>query len=733
MVAAIQLANYSGSSASVSCDPVSLDRPNSIVEVALPPPTNLGSFRRKNSMNDAWIGKIIGGCRLECLIGKGGMGAVYLAHQLHLDRKVAMKILSPARLGSCTEQQNTIKRFQREARLAARLQHANAVQIYDFGEDNNVYYIVMQYIRGITLEQLLQKSGPLAVAQCLHVIKEVARALQAAHEQGIIHRDIKPANIMIRRDKTIVVTDFGLAKAAHILSTISVVGGCIGTLGYMPPEQTTGEKDVDHRADIYSLGATSFYLLTGHCPFEGNNAMAVIYKQALAQPPDIQQFRQDIAESVIAIIQRMMAHDPNQRWQSASELLTAVTEVEATGLSQEIKTMPNQAPMPGRRKKHRTVTQLLAPPLLPGEQQLANRVSNFLGIRENNHCQKKDCPQEWAPAQIIDKKALIFHREIWCRECLWQELPHKMAGGRIGKLESGHLGDYWLSIKAVDEFLPGEPVRILYRFPLQRSKKNWNIMLQRIKRGFSLIRKIHSNNLIRVGSYTECPEHGIAYVPLEYVSGVTLDRLSIHIAENGQKLELAEIIALLRKLAQAMSVLHRANIVHRNITPRGIYLSLNGGVRLGNFSMAKPFAGREDLSLGASNIFEAIEALQENGADPHSQEVGEITTNFNSVIGTVAYMSPEQTISSIQIDQRSDIWSWGIVAYELLAGRRPFPENNIWDTVQAIRDGDTPDFDVAIPQVLQNIISRALTRDVEQRCQSANEIVRALDLAKLKR
>ena len=680
-------------------------------------------------MSDTWIGKIIGGCRLECLIGKGGMGVVYMAHQLHLDRKVAIKILSPARLSSCAEQQNVIKRFQREARLAARLQQDNAVQIYDFGEDNDIYYIIMQYIRGMTLEQLLQKNGPLSVEQCLHVIKEVAKALEAAHGQGIIHRDIKPANIMIRRDKTIVVADFGLAKVTHLLSTISIVGACLGTLGYMPPEQTTGDQEIDHRSDIYSLGATCFHLLTGRRPFEGDSAVAIIYKQAMAKPPDIRQFRNDVDEPVIAIIQRMMAHDPNDRWQSASELLAAVAEVEAGGGSKEIKTVvKSNARSHGRRKKHRTVTQLLAPPLLPGEQRLASRVSDFWGLKENNHCQRQGCSQEWTQAQIADKKALIFRRRIWCAECLWQQFSHNMAGGRIGKLESGHLGDYWLSIKAVDEFVPGEPMRILYRFPLRRPKKNWEVMLQRIQRGFGLIHNIHSNNLIRVGRYTECPEHGIAYVPLEYVAGVTLDHLSLHLEHNIQKLTLSEVIALLRKLAQAMSVLHRANIVHRNITPRGIYLSLNGGVRLGNFSMAKSFTGREDLSLGASNFFEAIEDWQQNSADDTSQDAGEITTNLNSVIGTLAYMSPEQTISSLQVDQRSDIWSWGVVAYELSTGRRPFPEDNAWNTVQAIRDGDIPDIGLSIPSFLQNIISRALTRDVEKRCQNANEIVRALDL-----
>ena len=163
-------------------------------------------------MNDPRIGKTIGGCRIESLIGKGGMGAVYLAHQLHLDRKVAVKLLLSSLLGNEKETKDAlVKRFRQEAFFAAKLQHPNAVQIYDFGEQEDTYYIVMQYIDGKNLEELLKERGALSIEDCLYIVKEVARALKAAHELGIVHRDIKPANIMMRRDRSIVVTEIGRA------------------------------------------------------------------------------------------------------------------------------------------------------------------------------------------------------------------------------------------------------------------------------------------------------------------------------------------------------------------------------------------------------------------------------------------------------------------------------------------------------------------------------------------
>lgn len=348
-------------------------------------------------MSDPWIGKMIGGCKIEHLIGRGGMGAIYLAHQLHLDRKVAVKLLLYDKLINQETKDAQIKRFQREARLAGQLQHPNAVQIYDFGYENDMYYIVMQYIDGVDVKRKLEEEGPLKLSDTLHIFKSVLKALNSAHAKGIIHRDIKPANIMIKSDESVVITDFGLAKRpVKIEKNLSDTGAFIGTLGYMSPEQAKGEQVLDHRSDIYSLGATIFHMLTGECPFSGKNPVEVIYKHVTTPAPKIQDFRSDIPLIFSRIVEKMMKLSVEERFQSCQEL-------QDTLLNLEKKSIFGIAPKK-MRKRERPRTQLIVAQVLSGEQQLGNRVKKHFGMKNINLCASKTCTKEWSLSQVSQKK-----------------------------------------------------------------------------------------------------------------------------------------------------------------------------------------------------------------------------------------------------------------------------------------------------------------------------------------
>ncbi|NUM33504.1 MAG: protein kinase [Candidatus Brocadiae bacterium] len=674
-------------------------------------------------MNDPWVGKIIGGCRLERLIGKGGMGAVYLAHQIHLDREIAIKLLLLNKFVGA-DSLNIIKRFQREGLLAAQLNHPNAVQIYDAGEENNVYYIIMQYIEGENLDRIVRQQGVFSVPDCLHVIQEVSKVLMIAHQKGIIHRDIKPANLLMRKDKSVLVTDFGLAKPLN-LEALSLPGDFIGTLGYMSPEQARGEQNINPQTDIYSLGATAFYLLTQRCPFEGKNPIEVIYKHTHLSGISIFDVCKDIPLTFGKLITKMMEPKRENRFASVEELLKAISVLEKQNLNTRpvLPTLGNASVTKGR-----VATQILSRIVLPGEEQLADYILKALHIEKIHRCNAMSCTQEWTKEQIINKEAIFFDNKVYCAECLWKIFIHSMAGRKIGFICKETFGDFWLGIKGTEEFIPGSPILYLHRFPLKREKKGWENMLKRIERGFNLASKIHSPALFRVAKYTESAEHNIAYVPIEYIPGLKLSYLIDLQKQEQKELSLAAKLALLRKLAHSLSVLHKNNVVHRNLTPSSIHIGFSGGVRIGNFSMAKSFEskeGTENYSIGFKDYYEDL-AEEEKKIAPKDV----ITTNIHSVLGTLSYMAPEQTLGAYNVDGSSDIWSWGVVAFELLEGKKLFPLSGLIETAENIRKAELPKIEKNIPLSLQKIIFKTLEKKKENR-PSASSLMQELDLVKL--
>lgn len=276
----------------------------------------------------ALTGQKVGTCRLERLIGQGGMGAVYLAHQERLERRVAVKIL---RVQAATDPETVRKfqlRFQREANLIARLDHVNIIPIYEYGEQEGLCYLVMPYLTGGSLRDLLQKRGTIAPDQALIYLEQAARALDYAHEQGIIHRDLKPANFLLHADGRLVLADFGIARILasdaqdNAGATLTSTGILLGTPEYMAPEMVRGET-LDGRADIYELGIVLYQMLSGSVPFKGNTPLFVAAMHLQQPLPSLHASNPALPAAIDSILATATAKSPAERFQTAGALAQA--------------------------------------------------------------------------------------------------------------------------------------------------------------------------------------------------------------------------------------------------------------------------------------------------------------------------------------------------------------------------------------------------------------------------
>lgn len=263
--------------------------------------------------------KALGQYELKKKLGQGGMGAVYLAVDTSLKRSVALKILPREKAAN----PQLVKRFKAEAQNASQLTHDNIVAVYGAGEADGYLYIALEYVDGIDVHDLVQRRGVLPVKRSIDIIKQVGRALQHAFEQGIVHRDIKPANLLIRRDGIVKLADMGLARAVDetLETSITRAGTTVGTVDYMSPEQARNSKSADVRSDIYSLGCTWYHMLTGSPPYSEGSLVNKLNAHAKQPPPDPRDKNPAVPEGVVAVMQRMLAKGPDERYQTPLELI----------------------------------------------------------------------------------------------------------------------------------------------------------------------------------------------------------------------------------------------------------------------------------------------------------------------------------------------------------------------------------------------------------------------------
>src|SRR3954465_6068497 len=271
---------------------------------------------------DPRLGSEIAGYRIEERIGRGGMGVVYRAQHMNLQRRAAIKIIAP----EFADTKGFRSRFIREARIAAALQHPNIVTVYDAGQSGQTLYIAMQFIRGSDLAAILNEEGRLRPYRAIDVCRQVASALDAAHGMALIHRDVKPGNVLIEGRRAYL-TDFGLTKrSGGSKSGLTQAGELLGTIHYVAPEQIEA-GDVDARTDVYSLACLLFHCLTGHVPFERDTDVAVIYAHLSETPPKLTDVRPELPAGLDAVIAKGLDKSPDRRFQSCSDLMSAARVV----------------------------------------------------------------------------------------------------------------------------------------------------------------------------------------------------------------------------------------------------------------------------------------------------------------------------------------------------------------------------------------------------------------------
>jgi serine/threonine protein kinase len=278
-------------------------------------------FQAEQLLLGKWRGFTIGKYKVLERLGSGGMGHVYLCEHLQMRRRVAVKVLPTSQ----AHNPSALGRFYREARASGVLDHPNLVKAHDIDQDGGLHFLVMDYVDGASLQNIVSRFGPMPIIRAAHCIRQAAEGLQHAYESGLLHRDVKPANIMLDRTGTIRVLDLGLARFyqddTDLLTLKYDDRNVLGTADFVSPEQALNSHDVDIRTDIYSLGATFYFLLVGHPPFPtGKIAQKLIWHQ-VRQPTPIRQIRPEIPVGLATIIEKMMAKDPAHRQQTPAEVV----------------------------------------------------------------------------------------------------------------------------------------------------------------------------------------------------------------------------------------------------------------------------------------------------------------------------------------------------------------------------------------------------------------------------
>jgi serine/threonine-protein kinase len=301
--------------------------------------------------------RLNGRYRIEDRIGSGGMSTVYRAFDETLERQVAIKIMH----SEISSDDAALERFRREARTVAQLSHPHVVMVIDAGEDEGHPYIVFEHVRGETLKDRIRREGPLPVAEAIAYAIEIGRALQAAHERGLVHRDVKPQNVLLDEEGRAKVTDFGIALGLES-NQLTAAGKVIGTTDYVSPEQAMGDE-VSGQSDVYSLGIVLYEMLVGEVPFSGESHVSVAMKHVREGLPDVQRRRPEVSAALAAVLERATAKDKAARHPSMEALVRDLEEVltyesaRSGGATGEATTILSQLPagIAGRRSRRRTI------------------------------------------------------------------------------------------------------------------------------------------------------------------------------------------------------------------------------------------------------------------------------------------------------------------------------------------------------------------------------------------
>ena len=375
---------------------------------------------------DPRIGSVIAGHRIERLVGRGGMGVVYAAVDVALDRTVALKLIAP----ELAAEPGFRGRFMAESRIAASLDHPNVVPIFRAGEDDGVLFLAMRFVSGDDLRTIVDRDGPLSPERAAIVVTQVAAALAAAHARGLVHRDVKPANILVTGDDHCYLTDFGLVKDLAATAGVTRTGEVLGTLDYVAPERIQG-GETGPWTDVYALGCVLFFALTGSVVFPLEAPERKLWAHVSAPPPSPAALRPDIPPALDEVVARALAKDPGERYESAPALATAVRE--AASASGE----PPAATSSGRPADGRLAALTRA---FDGPPDDVDRLARAAARAAASARRVQDAVDEQPPEQIERRLAEVRGQHVPGKVQLVSDLAQQLAGQRRlrARLEAFH-------------------------------------------------------------------------------------------------------------------------------------------------------------------------------------------------------------------------------------------------------------------------------------------------------
>lgn len=689
--------------------------------------------------------------RLEALLGRGGMARVYRGFDVRLKRWTALKVIdAPFRTDP-----DYIARFEREAQAIAQLKHPHIVGVYRYGEANGLLYIAMEYIEGASLEAVLatyrQDQQVMPPAEASQMLRPICLALDYAHSQGVIHRDVKPSNIMLNSHGQPILTDFGLA-----LLDYQTRGEIFGTPHYIAPEQVVSSAGAVPQSDLYSLGVILYEIFTGQLPFEATHPYDIAMLHLTEPPPPPRQLKPDLNPELEAVLLRALAKEPAARYSSGAALADALDQalqiktfevLKTSKVSPNLKISSEQAIMKVESQAEISGDEALVTPneaavslhpqakqgqvittryILKNIRALLTELTAALSETELRQLyfdlpEFKPVHQQLARSQgkieIIDRLleyaeqtlqlddllalARENNRALYEKHQPYYEIitaaRRDLVGRNLGKyhlverLGQGGMADVYKAYQAgLARYVA---IKVIHSHLAEDEE-----FIERFESEAMAVASLHHPNIVQVFDFAR--EDDLYYMVMELVDGSTLEAELKPYKERQAIMPLAETATIFQALASAIDYAHEREVIHRDLKPANIMFTPRRRVVLTDFGIARI------MSMPSY-------------------------TSKNAVIGTPAYMSPEQAQGEA-VDKRSDIYSLGVILYELATGRVPFEGDHPIAIVLKLVNESWPlptSLNPSLPRLVEQVILKAMSKTPGERYQTAGEMAEALQQA----
>ncbi|MDA1014841.1 MAG: serine/threonine-protein kinase, partial [Planctomycetota bacterium] len=641
----------------------------------------------KRSGDDESMVEQLGQYRLLEKLGQGGMGSVYRAMHTKLKRVAAIKTLSPAYV----DRPEAVARFHREMEAVGRLKHPNIIEAHDASEADGIHFLVMEYVDGMDLGQLVRSGGPLSVSRSVGYILAAARGLCYAHQEGVVHRDIKPSNLMLDKTGCIKVLDMGLARLEDPNAVnaqgvgFTMTGQVMGTVDYMSPEQALDTRTADERADIYSLGCTLHFLLTASPAYGGETLTQKLISHREHPIPNLCDMIGQFPAELNDVFQKMVAKSVDDRYQSMADV---VSDLEAC--------QPGLPSSPGDSASFPAIASMdsraALRPASDGSSQ-HQRTDPILSSNADSVLDPNRTVPPAAPAAAIADSSLSNATIPPSASgpaplgVFVGRLPEQFGRYRIIRmLGEGGMGAVYL---AEDRQLER---KVAIKVPL--ISRNDESIMSRFVREARAVAALQHANICPVFEVDEV--HGIHYMAMAYIEGKPL---SDFISAEPTK-SVRESLEIVRTLALALDLAHQKGVIHRDLKPDNIMINEQGEPVIMDFGLAR----------------------RRGSSDPALTQEG-------TIMGTPAYMPPEQVAGNVEaMGPSCDIYSLGVILYELLSGSVPFTGDTLMILSQIALKAPTPLTELGkdIDSRVDALCAKAMQKQVADRYSTMKEFAAAI-------